>query len=134
MKRASLKTAKVPVISSATQDVTDRLLSSDPEPTPRVAESKPKRPRRAQPSESSPTVSPTEAAAPLSAASANANHPTTQPPNHLISHALAQTRLALDALVAARTDSSARYDVAIRVRLDSLAHHLEQVTQFIARQ
>jgi hypothetical protein len=131
MKRASLKTAKVPVSSSASQDVTDRLLSSDPEPTPRTTVSQPKTKRRAQPSESS-----------LADPSAHSDSPSSPdsptPPRSLalapIPHALAQTRLALEALHAARTDSPAQYDLGIRVRLDSLAHHLEQVAQFIVRQ
>lgn len=126
MKRASLKTAKVPVSSSTAQDVTDRLLSSDPEPPPRATVSQPKPKRRAQPSQSSPTPRATSTDAPSSTVS-----PT--PPRDPIPHALAQTRLALEALRAARTDSPAQYDLGIRVRLDALAHHLEQVSQFIVR-
>jgi hypothetical protein len=129
MKRASLKTAVVPVISSATQDVTDRLLSSDPVPTPRTTESKPKSKRRAQPSESSSTILRSQPNTPLSTVTVPISSRSHTPDP--ITHALAQTRLALDALMAARTESSARYDVAIRVRLDSLAHHLDQVSQFI---
>jgi hypothetical protein len=50
----------------------------------------------------------------------------------LIEAALAQSGAALAALRQAASQSPARYDIALRFRLDALAHHLQQVAEFVA--
>jgi hypothetical protein len=121
MKRASLSSAKVPVISSTSLDVTDRLLKTDEDkiaPTkPRPSPASKRSPRAARP-------------APPNAPVVVAPVPKPDP----VSLALAQTELALTALRKARIESPAQYDVAVRYRLDALAHHLQQVSDFITRQ
>lgn len=124
MKRASLKSVKVSVLASPSQDVTDRLLKSEGDvvlqPSPKPA--KPRRARKTSPARpsSKPAASPVAIEAAVSDDSVN--------------RALTQTRLALEALTVARDSAEARYDLGIRYRLDSLAHHLEQVTQFVTAQ
>ncbi len=48
--------------------------------------------------------------------------------------ALAETEKAVAALIAAADAAPARHDLAVRYRLDALAHHLRQVAEFIAGQ
>ena len=48
-----------------------------------------------------------------------------------VDEALTQSRAAVAALKAAAGQAPARYDVALRYRLDALAHHLQQVTEFV---
>ncbi len=128
MKRASLKSVKVSVLASPSQDVTDRLLKSEGEVepatvTPRVSiPVKPRRARKTSPARpsSKPAASPVAIEAAVS--------------DDAVNRALTQTRLALEALTVARDSAEARYDLGIRYRLDSLAHHLEQVTQFVTAQ
>lgn len=135
MKRASLKSVKVSVLANSSPDVTDRILKSDGEskaPTPaphvqagtsKVAKAeKPRRARKATPAKPSPEPVPTPVATQTSEAT------------DLIVRALEQTRSALEALNGARDSAEARYNLGIRYRLDSLAHHLEQVTQFVTSQ
>jgi len=138
MKRASLSSAKVPVISSTSLDVTDRLLKTDAED--KIAPTRPKPSSVSKPSPASkpspvpkrsprvtkPTPTSAPAIAPLEVAPAPQPDP--------VSQALAQTELALTALRQARTESPAQYDLAVRYRLDALAHHLQQVSDFITRQ
>jgi hypothetical protein len=131
MKRASLKSMKVSVLASPSQDVTDRILKTDegektqPVSTPHAEPppSKPAKPRRAH------LVAPTpaEAAPQTSAPLPTATEPTADP----LAQAITQTRLALDALNVARDSAPARYNLGIRYRLDSLAHHIEQVAEFV---
>lgn len=45
--------------------------------------------------------------------------------------ALAAADLAAEALNQAGREAPARYDVALRYRLDALAHHLQQVKEFV---
>ena len=116
MKRASLKTAIAPITSTTTPDVTDRILRADSTPrsdVPRPATPTSKRRPRA--------ANPPVAIVPVA---------DTDP----IAQAVTQTRQALLALQQARVAAPAQYDLAIRVRLDALAHHLEQVAEFITRQ
>lgn len=51
-----------------------------------------------------------------------------------LKQALAETEKAVAALIAAADAAPARHDLAVRYRLDALAHHLRQVAEFIARQ
>jgi hypothetical protein len=46
--------------------------------------------------------------------------------------ALAAAEAAALALRQARSEAPARYDVALGYRLDALAHHLQQVSEFVA--
>jgi hypothetical protein len=46
--------------------------------------------------------------------------------------ALSQSEKALAAPVEAASGAPSRYDLAVRYRLDALAHHLKQVADFIA--
>jgi hypothetical protein len=48
-----------------------------------------------------------------------------------VDQALRQSRRAVEALRAARHAAPARYEVALRYRLDALAHHLTQITEFV---
>jgi hypothetical protein len=134
MKRASLKSMKVSVLANPSRDVTDRILKTDegektqPAPTPRAEPpvNKPPKPRRARLVVLSPAEPPAPAIAPLPTATESASDPLAQ--------AITQTRLALEALNAARESAPARYNLGIRYRLDSLAHHIEQVAEFVTRQ
>jgi hypothetical protein len=45
---------------------------------------------------------------------------------------LAAADLAAEALRQAGREAPARYDVALRYRMDALAHHLQQVKEFVA--
>ncbi len=67
--------------------------------------------------------------------------PTLQPPapsglppetSEALRKALASTEEAVAALMAAAESTPARHDLAVRYRLDALAHHLQQVGEFIA--
>jgi hypothetical protein len=148
MKRASLKTAKVPVSqSSGGKDVTDRLLNRD-DSTPPKTKSVTRKPKpRAQTSEAK-TMSQTENE-PLpyvpyrpvpEQPPAPPPGPTPQPPavpdmkgaEAPIAQAVEKTRLAVEALRMAGHSAPAQYDLAVRYRLDALAHHLEQVAEFLA--
>jgi hypothetical protein len=131
MKRASLKSVKVSVLSNPSQDVTDRILKTDegektqlaPSPRAAAAPAKPSKPRRSRTPDPSPTDSSAQPTTPSPAVSA--------PEADVLSEAIAQTRLALSALNAARDSAPARYNLGIRYRLDSLAHHIEQVAEFV---
>jgi hypothetical protein len=46
--------------------------------------------------------------------------------------AIAAVEAAVDALSQAGRQAPARYDVAVGYRLDALAHHLQQVMEFVA--
>lgn len=122
MKRASLKTAVVPVVSATSHDVTDRLLK--PEPAPAKAPTAPAPEPRPQPRTRRPKR---EESAPVSAPN------TLVPAPNPLAKALNQTEMAITALQQARASAPAQYDVAVRYRLDALAHHLQQVAAFVAR-
>lgn len=135
MKRASLKSVKVSVLANPSPDVTDRILNSDgeskaPTPAPRKQEvttkaakaEKPRRTRKVDAAKPSPEPVPARTVA------------ETENGTDIVKQALEQTRLALEALNTARDSVEARYNLGIRYRLDSLAHHLEQVTQFVTSQ
>jgi len=103
MKRATL-TAYPTAPAAPPADLTDRLLAGQPsQPATRPAT---KRTRRQA------------AAAP--------------PPVSALETALAATETATEALRLAAREAPARYDVALHYRLDALAHHLQQVKEFVA--
>ena len=139
MKRASLT---VPPAKPKTEapDLTDRLLSRGETPAPKrtarkggsetrpdasrpIAKPAPAAPRASKPppSPSTPSSAPsvTREAVDTSAAAS-------------VDKALAHCNEALAALKAAANDVPARYDVAIRFRLDALAHHIRQVAEYLA--
>lgn len=49
-----------------------------------------------------------------------------------LKEAVAEAAKAVAALIAAADSAPAKYDLALRYRLDALAHHLRQVAEFIA--
>lgn len=155
-KRASLHVDKVPQTTShAGSDVTDRLL--DRESPPRAAKSVPtppappvSRPDAAPPKADSDSARDKSAPGkePLSYVPYRtvpepppALPPGPQPsaPNiavpsnapKLLAEAVAKTEAAIVALQSAAHTAPAQYDLALRYRLDALAHHLEQVAEFV---
>jgi len=128
MKRASL-TAPPAKPKTEAPDLTDRLL-------PREGMPAPKRSSRKGGSESRP-----DAARPIAKPAPAPRAPQSPPPSSsapssssdlsVSDKALAQSRAALAALKAAANDVPARYDVAIRFRLDALAHHIRQVAEYL---
>jgi hypothetical protein len=123
MKRATL-TAYPTALPSEPIDLTDRLLQSVEDPVvarPAQRGRKQRRDRKTQPdSRPAPTVAaPTMAEPPA-------------PPVSGLDTALAATETATAALRQAAREAPARYDVALHYRLDALAHHLQQVTEFVA--
>ena len=144
MKRASLKTAKVPITTSNTRDVTDRLLKED-----ELAPSKVKPPRKKlRPQKAVNPASPTaDEPLPYIPYHTLPDQSPTSPPgpqprtlqltdlskaDKAMANALQQTKAAVEALQIAGRSAPAQYDLAIRYRLDALAHHLEQVAEFVA--
>jgi hypothetical protein len=49
-----------------------------------------------------------------------------------MAQALAQARAATEALQGAARAAPARYELALRYRLEALAHHVQQVAEFVA--
>ena len=139
MKRASLTLtpAKPKTVSP---DLTDRLLARDPstslrEAPPRGKTSAKPAPKRTPAKAASPQskTSPTPkqpAPNPLSASSPASSAPSVS--REAVDKALTQSHAALAALKAAAAEAPARYDVALRYRLDALAHHIRQVAEYFA--
>ena len=118
MKRATLN-AYPTTPASEPGDITDRLLEREGNPStappaqphPRQTGNGPARPK------TQPAV-PTAMAAPAVAESS-------------LEAALVAAESAADALRQAAREAPARYEVALRYRLDALAHHLQQVSEFV---
>jgi hypothetical protein len=150
MKRASLKTAKVPVAQSpGGKDVTDRLLNRSDSTLPKAASKTPAAPRkqRTRPTEVKTMPETQDEPLPYVPYRPVPEQPPAPPPGptpqpaHLadvsqsgepITQAVEKVRLAVEALQAAGRSTPARFDLAVRYRLDALAHHLEQVAEFLA--
>lgn len=149
MKRASLKTAKVPVAQSPTaRDVTDRLLGADGSTLPKSKPARaPARKPRAPTGTNHSTLQPQSEPLPYVPYRPVPEQPPAPPPGPApkppeapalaeaagpIADAVEKTRAAVDALREAGRLAPARYDLAVRYRLDALAHHFEQVAQFLA--
>jgi hypothetical protein len=117
MKRATLTayTAKPP---AEPEDLTDRLLERE-ENTSASAPSK----RRARPAKTghSGQAKPAEPEALATPTAAKSS----------VEMALASAEAATEALRQAAREAPARYDVALHYRLDALAHHLQQVREFV---
>jgi hypothetical protein len=60
------------------------------------------------------------------------SHSVAAPAASSLESALAAAEAATAALRQAGREAPARYDVALHYRLDSLAHHLQQVKEFVA--
>ena len=120
MKRASL-TIPPKTQKRDAPDLTDRLLERDSalkaekmpraKPTPKKRETPRARAPRAEPLP--PPVSPSPK------------------PIDELADALQQSQAALEALQRAALAEPSRYDLAVRYRLDALAHHLRQVSEFV---
>ena len=114
MKRATL-TAYPSTPAAPPADLTDRLLASQPEAASAKLERKPTAARRTNRKSAAPVPEPS-ASAPAASA---------------LEDALAAVETASEALRQASQQAPARYDVALRFRLDALAHHLRQVREFV---
>src|SRR3990172_2275251 len=143
MKRASLKTAKVPVSqSSAGQDVTDRLLNRGDSTPPKDKPKAPASPRkpRARPTEVKTMTETQNEPLPYvpyrpvpDQPPAPPPGPTPQPPSlpdltqagEPVAQAVEKARAAVEALHTAGRSAPAQYDLAVRYRLHALAPHLQ---------
>lgn len=132
MKRASL-TAPPAKPKTEAPDLTDRLLSREGMPAPK--QSSRQGGSETRPVASRPKAKPAPRAPESSSISTSvqpvAKQSVDTPAAASIDKALAQSRAALAALKAAANDVPARYDVAIRFRLDALAHHIRQVAEYL---
>jgi hypothetical protein len=125
MKRASLS-ALPPRPPAEPADLTDRLLAREGLPADEpVTPSAPVPPAEALRPAQPPAR---KRARPAKAAPAAAEPATPADP---LQHALAQAAAAEQALRDAGRAAPARYEVALRYRLDALAHHVQQVAEFI---
>ena len=115
MKRATLS-AYPTTPTAQPADLTDRLLAGQAETGGAKIQRQPAKTRRASRKPA--------AAAPLGQAAV--------PAASEMQNALAAVAAATAALQRARQEAPARYDVALRFRLDALAHHLQQVKEFLA--
>ena len=131
MKRASLTT--VPKAQkTAAPDLTDRLLE-------RAPAQKPAKPAAARPQARPPAPKSAKTAKPRrprvpksgSISLSDKSVPSVEKEPDPLEHALVQSQAALAALQSAALAEPGRYDLALRYRLDALAHHLTQVTQFV---
>jgi hypothetical protein len=116
MKRATLSAIPASAPAIATGDLTDRLLNRESVQSTGAAKTGPKTARqRTRPPQTRPAET-REAAAETDA----------------LGHALQAAQQAVDALQGAARSEPARYEVALRFRLDSLAHHVQQVKDYVA--
>jgi hypothetical protein len=119
MKRATL-TAYPTARAAEPADFTDRLLQAeDSAPTPQPAQRK-RRQSAAQPAQAKIEPANPTSAPPAPAAASG------------LSEALAATEAATASLRQAAREAPARYEVALHYRLDALAHHLQQVKDYVA--
>lgn len=138
MKRASL-TVRPAKPKAETADLTDRLLPREPPPALRRKQPEPAASRVAAASRSkapspAPRASRTGGLATRARAVAPSSLQSVQSVTSVdttVDKALAQCRDALAALKAAAGEAPARYEVAIRFRLDALAHHIRQVAEYL---
>jgi len=152
-KRASLRVDHVPVSGlHAGSDVTDRLLDREsppaaakpaltpPPPTPDRARQKAEadsvrnrsvhgeEPLAYIPYRSIPEPTPAPPPGPQPSAPSIVVSSIAPKP---LAEAVAKTEAAIVALQSAAHTAPAQYDLALRYRLDALAHHLEQVAEFV---
>jgi hypothetical protein len=134
VKRASL--SALPARPRAEpEDLTDRLLDREvasPAQAPVPEEAAAAAPPTATP-EVAPTPAPKRATrARVRAAEQAQPAPEAGPAELSISAALQQASDAADALKQAARGEPARYELALRYRLEALAHHVQQVAEFIS--
>jgi hypothetical protein len=132
MKRATL-TAYSTNPPAQAADLTDRLLAQEgAQAAPPSGKRRP-RARRAAPA-AAPSAPAPEAALPEHPPphSPPDNATPDSPPDESLTAALAAADAASQALRSAARQAPARYDVALRYRLDALAYHLQQVKEFVA--
>lgn len=150
MKRASLSDSELSRPDEVATDLTDRLLSQAPiaatgakpkaAPPKRRAALKPaakKAPSRATASDDEPLpfipYRPVPEKEPVERPGPRPSRAKVSParPADPIGKALEQAAKAVRALAVATDSPAARYDLAVRYRLDALAHHVEQVAEFV---
>jgi hypothetical protein len=112
MKRATLTAVPASTPASNSGDLTDRLLNRESGQGATPPAPKAPRPRRAAPSPAKPALAAIE--------------------TDSVGAALVAAQSAVEALKTAARAEPARYEVALRFRLDSLAHHVEQVKDYVA--
>jgi hypothetical protein len=120
MKRATL-TAYPTTPPSEPADLTDRLLQRED-----VSSSAPPARGQRKPPRANQTRPKTKPAPPATASSTSA------PAATRLEMALAASDSATESLRQAAREAPARYEVALHYRLDALAHHLQQVKEFVA--
>jgi hypothetical protein len=127
MKRATLSAIPASAPVTAAGDLTDRLLSPEPAQSSGAGGPKPHAPATAAPK------------APRARTSAPQSRQGRQEPSaaepeesDALRQALLAAQHAVDALQVAGRSEPARYEVALRFRLDSLAHHVQQVKDYVA--
>ena len=139
MKRASLTVIPAKP-KTESPDLTDRLLARDPSaslreapPRARAGATPPAKrtPPKAATSRPQATPAPKQPAPKRPHAPKLSSDKSSSVPSVLsVDQALTQCRAALDALKAAAGEAPARYDVALRYRLDALAHHIRQIAEY----
>jgi hypothetical protein len=142
MKRATLSALPPPPSPAEPPDLTDRLLDREAERAQPAAK-RAARPRSAggRPRRTASSQSAGAAAAPSSPGSPESSEPSAVSPvletarerEADLAGILRQARAAADALEAAGRQAPARYQVALRYRLEALGYHVRQVTDFVAR-
>ena len=134
MKRASLSVLP-PAAKTEPADLTDRLLDREAAtgqaPAEHGAESKPKRRAAKTAAKRRATAAPATAAQPSPPAEPE-SVPTVIEASDVVGEALRQAEQAAQALDSAARVTPARFHLALRYRLDALAHHLRQVGEFVA--
>ena len=136
MKRASLSALPAsPKVPAAPADLTDRLLERD------IRVPREPAPPATPPEQAAPSAAPTEVklAPRRRKTSTTRTGRATPPPAEPsrtgepdMSQALAQAQAAAEALRMAARAAPARYELALRYRLEALAHHVQQVAEFVA--
>lgn len=122
MKRATL-TAFPTSTASEPADLTDRLLErqgghlAPPAAKRRRGRPRAKRPTRETVTAALPALEPERAATPAASS---------------LETALAAADSAAEALRQAGREAPARYEVAVRYRMDALAYHLQQIKEYLA--
>jgi hypothetical protein len=122
MKRATLSAIPATAPASASGDLTDRLLNREQAPTNQVSGAEP--PAAAK---TAPKVARAGRVEPRPAKIRAAS-----PETDSLGQALLAAQQAVEALQGAARSEPARYEVALRFRLDSLAHHVQQVKDYVA--
>ena len=148
MKRAKITQAPLDRILHTGGDLTDRLLQREEsiaKPAPKAT--KPKSPRAAKSQSAAPAPSARPAAdlpeftpyrtvepKPEAVRGPTPEAPGVRVPKAVsLKDALSETEQAIAALVAAAESDPAKYNLAVRYRLDALVHHLKQVAEFISQ-